>query len=89
MLFISALLLVGAVAVPKLFWNLDEVAMTCPDYEHAIDYLEDVMTDARDRSSFGCVPGRPECIAEGWMYSEALSLRVFLSNAYGIACQKI
>lgn len=85
-LFLS---LVGAVAVPKLFWDSREVAMTCPDYENAMGYLEEVMDFAKDRAGLNCLPGHPECIAEGWMYSEALSLHAFLHGAYKVACQSL
>ncbi len=40
-------------------------------------------------ASPSCMPGEPECIAESWMYFEAIELQRFIQNQYDLMCQEV
>ena len=87
LLIALAVAALGAVVVPKLYWDNHRVVMTCANLEHAIEVLNDTMTRAVETVEAGCLPGQPECIAEGWMFNEAKSLRDFILEIHKASCQ--
>jgi len=82
-------LLVGAVVIPKLYWDYKPISMECADMEHALLVLDIVRTSMRRTAGPLCMPGEAECIAEAWMYFEADELHGFIEGMHEVACQSL
>lgn len=80
---------IGAVVVPKLYWDWRLVTMTCGDMEHAIAILEEVEDAMSSSAGVHCMPGEPQCIAESWMTFEAIDLRLFIEGMHHVSCRSV